>query len=321
MREVDVLVIGCGVSGLSCGIRLLAQGFRVRIWARDLPPHTTSNVAAAIWYPYKAFPEERVLAWSARSFEVFVELLADPLAGVAMTTLLEPFMERVADPWWVTAVPHFRRATPDELPPDFVDGYLADVPLIETPIYMRYLVDRFLGAGGVIEQRVIGDLTAVATTSPLIINCAGLGARELVGDETLYPIRGQIVRVTAVPGLRAFVDEHSHLTLAYIIPRRDGVVLGGTAEEGDWDLAVDEGTGVTIYQKCLQLEPRLQGAQILEHLVGLRPGRPQVRLEVEHLTADCTVIHNYGHGGAGFTLSWGCAEEVVERTLSVISNR
>jgi len=183
----------------------------------------------------------------------------------------------------------------------------------------------------VIEQGEVGDLTAVTTTAPLIINCAGLGARELVGDELLYPIRGQIVRVAAngvgttqrlraLPGLRAFIDDHSHLSLAYIIPRRDGVVLGGTAEAGDWNLAVDEATAVTILQKCLQLEPRLKDAQILEHLVGLRPGRPQVRLEAERLTKDCTIIHNYGHGGAGFTLSWGCAAEVAELVERLMVN-
>lgn len=321
MNNQNVLVIGCGVSGLSCGIRLLERGFRVRLVARELPPQTTSNVAAAIWYPYRAYPEARVLAWSAASFQAFLRLTAVPAAGISLTTLMEPYQWPVADPWWCTAVPHFRRATAAELPPGFVDGYVAEVPLIETPIYMNYLMQQFQVWGGVIEQREVADLTAVSDPYPLIINCAGLGARELVGDATLYPIRGQIMRVTAVPGLRAWIDEHSDRGLTYIIPRQDGVILGGTAQEGDWNVAVDGATAVHIRQNCLQLEPRLLDAQILEQRVGLRPGRPEVRLETQPLTPTCTVIHNYGHGGAGFTLSWGCADEVLKLVETVIGER
>lgn len=321
MNHQEVLIIGCGVSGLSCGIRLRQRGWRVRIVARELPPQTTSNVAAAIWYPYRAYPEERVLAWSAVSFQEFLRLTAVPAAGISLTTLIEPYQWPVADPWWRSAVHHFRRATAAELPPGYVDGYVAEVPLIETPLYMNYLMTRFQALGGVIEQREVADLTAVADQYPVIINCAGLGARELVGDTALYPIRGQIMRVTAVPGLRAWIDEHSDRGLTYIIPRQDGVILGGTAQEGDWQLAVDGETAVHIRQNCVQLEPRLLDAQILEHRVGLRPGRPEVRLEAETLTPTCTVIHNYGHGGAGFTLSWGCADEVVLLAESVIGER
>ncbi|MCL4265368.1 MAG: FAD-binding oxidoreductase [Anaerolineae bacterium] len=321
MNHKDVLVIGCGVSGLSCGIRLLERGWRVRIVARELPPQTTSDVAAAIWYPYRAYPEERVLAWSAVSFQEFLRLTAVPAAGTSLTTLIEPYQWPVADPWWWSAVPHFRRATAAELPPGFVDGYVAEVPLIETPLYMNYLMTRFQAGGGVIEPGEVADLTAVADQYSVIINCAGLGARKLVGDATLYPIRGQIMRVTAVPGLHAWIDERSDRGLTYIIPRQDGVILGGTAQAEDWNLAVDGETADHIRQNCVQLEPRLLDAQILEHRVGLRPGRPAVRLEPQPLTPSCTVIHNYGHGGAGFTLSWGCADEVVLLAESVIGER
>lgn len=316
-----VLIIGCGVSGLSCGLRLLARGLRVRIVARELPPETTSNVAAAIWYPYRAYPEERVLGWSAASFQEFLRLIPVPAAGISLTTLIEPYRWPVADPWWRSAVPHFRRASAAELPPGYIDGYKADVPLIETPLYMRYMMARFQDSGGVIEQREVADLTAVAEEYPLIINCAGLGARELVADTALYPIRGQIMRIAPLPGLRAWIDEHNDRGLTYIIPRQDGVILGGTAQEGNWQLAVDEDTAETIRQNCLHLEPRLQELKILEHRVGLRPGRPEVRLEAEMLTPTCTVIHNYGHGGAGFTLSWGCADEVVRLAEFVFNIR
>lgn len=309
---MNVTIIGCGVSGLSCGIRLLQAGFaEVRIVARELPPHTTSNRAAAVWYPYKAYPEERVLGWGAATFRAMAALMADPLSGISTTTLIEPFDETTADPWWKTAVTAFRHATPDELPAGYTDGYVVEVPLIETPLYMDYLVNWFRRLGGVIEQGEVRSLEEVAESGRLIINCAGLGAKELTGDEKLYPIRGQIVRVTAVADKTSFVDEFSHKSLAYVIPRRDDTIVGGTAQVGDWDLTVDGETAVEILRKACELQPELTNVEILEHTVGLRPGRDQLRLECELLDDHCAVIHNYGHGGAGFTLSWGCADEVT----------
>ena len=208
---MNVIIIGCGVSGLSCGIRLLQAGFgNARIVARELPPHTTSNRAAAVWYPYKAYPEEKVLGWGAATFRAMTELMADPLSGISNTTLIEPFDETTADPWWKEAVTSFRHARPEELPPGYQDGYVVEVPLIETPVYMNYLVTWFKRLGGEIGQEEVSTIADLAENGRLIINCAGLGAKELAGDEGLYPIRGQIIRVTAIADKTSFVDEFSH---------------------------------------------------------------------------------------------------------------
>src|SRR5690348_5947513 len=87
-RILNITVIGCGVSGLSCAIRLLEAGHRMASWARDLPPRTTSNIAADIWHPYKVFPKERAFAWGQRSLEVFYELRDVPGSGVSMMQAL-----------------------------------------------------------------------------------------------------------------------------------------------------------------------------------------------------------------------------------------
>jgi D-amino-acid oxidase len=317
MIDKEVIVIGCGVSGLSCGIRLLEAGFNeVRIVARELPPHTTSNRAAAVWYPYKAYPEDKVLGWGARTFRAMTELMADPASGISNTVLIEPFDGKTADPWWQEAVTTFRHAEPEELPAGYSDGYVVEVPLIETPLYMDYLVNWFRRLGGEIEQGAVRALSDLVENGRLIINCAGLGAKELTGDDELYPIRGQIVRVTAVADKTSFVDEFSHKSLAYVVPRRDDTIIGGTAEVGDWDLTADPQTAEEILQKCRELQPELADVEILEHTVGLRPCRNRIRLEREPLGNDCAVIHNYGHGGAGFTLSWGCADEVIALAVS-----
>ncbi|HEV2744518.1 MAG TPA: FAD-dependent oxidoreductase, partial [Rubrobacter sp.] len=98
--------------------------------------------------------------------------------------------------------------------------------------------------------------------------------------------------------------------VTYIVPRSRDCVLGGTAEEGEWGTKPDPGTAAAILRRCSALEPRLAGAEVLGHGVGLRPGRSEVRLARE-AGDGLTLVHNYGHGGSGITLSWGCAEEAL----------
>jgi D-amino-acid oxidase len=314
----DVVVIGCGVSGLSTAGLLREWGLSVRILTAAMPPETTSSVAAAIWYPYKAYPEDRVLAWGARTFEVFEELAGDPGTGVTMREGLELRREPAPDPWWADAVPDVRRCEGGELPPGYLDGHAFTVPVIEMPIYLRYLLDRFSAAGGTVEERTVSSLDEAAEGCRAVVDCAGLGARELAGDGEMLPIRGQIVRVRN-PGLDRFLlDEENPDGVTYIVPRSEDCVLGGTADEGEWDTAPDPGVAEDILRRCARLEPRLAGARVLEHRAGLRPGRPEVRLETETLEDGTPCVHNYGHGGSGVTLSWGCAEEaagLVRRAL------
>jgi D-amino-acid oxidase len=312
----EALIIGCGVAGLTCGIRLLEAGYRVRIWARDLPPHTTSNVAAAIWYPYRAFPLERVGAWGAQTFAELVRLSAEPDTGVLSRSGIEIFPQPVGDPWWRDSVTMFRRARPDELPEGYADGYVLEAPIIEMPIYLGYLMRRFQTLGGGIEVRALMSADEALAACDLVINCAGLGARELVGDNSLFAIRGQVVRVAQVGIERFTLDDYGPRGLTYIIPRSNDIILGGTAQEGDERLEPDPATAEAIVERCAALEPRLCNAEILEHRVGLRPGRPTVRLEAERPATGKQLLHNYGHGGAGVTLSWGCADEV----LSILRN-
>lgn len=308
----DVLVIGCGVIGLSTAIRLREAGLDAHIWAADLPHKTTSSVAAAIWYPYKAYPEHRVLDWGKRSFEVFEELSQSPRSGVRMREGVELFHEPPPEPWWKDAVPGVRWCAEDELPPGYPAGLTLTVPVIEMPVYLEYLLDRFTGAGGRVERREISSLDEVADEARVIVNCTGLGARRLLGDATMTPIRGQIVRVSN-PGVERFtLDEKNPAGVTYIVPRSEDCILGGVAEEGSWNLEPDPEVAKSILRRCTALEPSLSEAEILEHKVGLRPGRPEVRLEAGELPGGSVCVHDYGHGGSGVTLSWGCAEEAEE---------
>jgi D-amino-acid oxidase len=307
LAHTEVVVVGCGVIGLTAAIRLREAGVDAGIVTAELPPGTTSSVAAAIWYPYKAYPEDSVLSWGSRTFGVFEELSDTPESGVLMREGVEIWRERVPDPWWAGAVPHVRRCNEDELPPGYVDGHTFLAPIVEMPIYLTYLMDRFSAAGGSVQRRTLSSLHEV--DARVVVNCVGLGARDLVDDASMEPIRGQIVRVRN-PGIERFVlDEENPEGVTYIVPRSGDCILGGTAEEGDWDLEPDPETAAAILRRCRRLEPRLRDAEVLEHRVGLRPGRPEIRLELED--GPIPRIHNYGHGGSGITLSWGCAEETL----------
>jgi D-amino-acid oxidase len=156
----------------------------------------------------------------------------------------------------------------------------------------------------------VRDLAERAGSGRLVVNCTGLGARTLCDDDRVYPLRGQVVRVRN-PGLtRCLADDVGPRALSYVVPRRRDVVLGGTADAHAWDRTPDPAVTQRILARCAELEPRLRDADVLDVNVGLRPARDEVRLETERVGTG-VVIHNYGHGGAGFTLAWGCADEVL----------
>lgn len=309
---MNILVVGCGVIGLTAAVRLQEAGFGVRVHTDALPSDSTSIVAAAVWYPYKAYPEDRVLEWGRESFEVFKELEKNPSTGVRMREGIELLHEPAPAPWWQSAVPGVRQCAQSELPQGYSAGYGFTTPVVETPVYLHYLMKRFCAGRGRVEQRYVSSLQdAIDKGADVVVNCTGLGAQKLVPDGSMVPIRGQVVRVRN-PGLdTVLLDEENPDGVTYIVPRSSDCILGGTAEEGRWDTEPEPETAESILDRCAKLEPGLKGAEVLEHKAGLRPGRPEIRLERDGGYGDTTVIHNYGHGGSGVTLSWGCAEEVL----------
>jgi D-amino-acid oxidase len=311
---MDILVVGCGVSGLTTGLRLLDAGQRVTIWASALPPATTSNVAAAVWYPYKAQPADKVTAWGADAYRVFKQMAADAETGVAMADVLEYRPGPSPDPWWVSAVEGFRHATPGELPAGYADGYVFAAPVIDTGVYLDYLLRTFRARGGWVVQRTVRDLSEAFAQSRVVVNCAGLGARELVGDRDLHASRGQVVRVRPNGFRRVVLDDDGPDGVTYIVPRHRDIVLGGTDEEGNESTQPDPEATRGILRRCANLAPAFASItedDILSVVCGLRPVRSTVRVEAERPAPDRLLVHNYGHGGAGVTLSWGCARAAV----------
>jgi D-amino-acid oxidase len=313
---VRVTVIGAGVSGLTCGVRLLEEGARVTLVTREEPARTTSAVAGAVWFPYRVRPNARTGPWGRIGYERFSRLARQDAVPVTMVDLTALYGEPLAEePWWLESVPGGAvcAAAPGELPDGYADGRTVRVPCIAAPAYLDWLARRFDALGGIVETREVRSLDEPGGAA--VVNCAGVGARALAGDESLRPVRGQVAYVRAREPLRFMVDETGPNALAYVLPRPDVVVLGGTAEEDDWDTSPRRDTTRSILERTRRLDPRLEHASYIGSAVGLRPARPEVRLEVETLPDGRPLVHNYGHGGSGFTLSWGCAEEVARLVL------
>jgi D-amino-acid oxidase len=169
------------------------------------------------------------------------------------------------------------------------------VPLMDTTRYLPYLRTRFRG---IVVQRHVRSFDELHDFDG-IVNCTGFGARELCGDDALEPGYG-IVALVDRPALdHALVDPHE--PLLYVIPRTHDCVLGGYDAVSPPKL----GEVDAIVARCRAAVPELS-REIRGVREGIRPHRSQVRLEREG-----DVIHNYGHGGAGFTLAWGCARAVA----------
>ena len=310
-----VAIIGGGVSGLTCGVLLAERGYSAVIFAKETGQQTTSAVAAAVWYPYDAEPADNVIAWALDTYKSLVDLSGEPRTGVSMIELRQ--FSRAGEiqiPDWAHSLGASLISTEGEKSPIispslFKSGFALTVPLMDTTIYLDYLASRFLAAGGSITANVFFEkLEDVDDELVLVINCAGMGARELVHDVNLEPHRGQVAIVPKIDlGCAIVCDEPP---LMYAIPRTNDCVFGGTNELSD-DRDIDPTVTSRIVAECSRVL-KISNPRVLAERVGLRPFRKSgVRLERDHLRDDRTVIHNYGHGGAGFTLSWGCAREVV----------
>lgn len=313
---MKVIIIGCGISGLSTAYVLQNAGYEVEIITKDLPENTVSNVAAAVWFPFWAAPRERVMNWCKTSYIFYQNLKEKGWRGIETVPLKILTNDNWTRPDWLDGFPDTHRTTlvsaeEKALPKGYQFAYEMDIFVIETPIFMPFLMQQFLEKGGKITQQTITDFDNFIdkNKNKIVVNCTGLAAKELVNDNELFPIQGQIVKIEKQKNVNAAVfDDDEHNAIAYIIPRTDAVILGGTAIENSYNEIPNLDTQNDIVRRCQNIEPNLATPTVLASITGLRPGRKTVRVERE--TAR-NVIHNYGHGGSGFTINWACALEVL----------
>jgi D-amino-acid oxidase len=287
----------------------------------------------------------RLKRWCATSYARFAELAADPATGVYLRRVTFYFREPISeDPLERAKVAEVARQVrgfrhdPALIGENGVnerlgyrDAYSYLAPMVDTDAYLPWLRERVQEAGcRIVERKLTVPLLECEAELrreygvEAIVHCTGLGAGEL-GDPTVYPVRGALIRVRN-DGRAMPVIEQAHcvsrsegdelLGFLFILPRgRDRLVLGGFAEAHQWglDIGADNHELIrTMHRRCVEFLPVLRKAEVdaAEPVrVGLRPFRRDgVRLERE---AGRPVVHNYGHGGSGVTLSWGCAEEVA----------
>lgn len=327
---MDVTIVGAGVIGLTTALALERHGHRVRIFATDLGEATTSAVAGAVWFPYRAGPPARVAVWAADTRRWLESLGNQPETGVDLLTGFEIVRAEEHTPAPESAAPTATEgarpdtpATPVTRPRPWwaanIDVEVAPAPVIGAPEAWKFSAPRVEPAvflpwlartiEATIELGPIGRLADLPGDA--IVNCTGLGARELTGDDQLRPLFGQVVvtEPNTVDRTITVTDDRDPDRIFYMIPRREELVLGGCS------IPVAPGTvpeiDPAITERVLA-QARALGfdvGPIRRVRVGLRPYRPEVRLERDPL--DPRIVHNYGHGGAGYTLCHGCAEDVA----------
>jgi D-amino-acid oxidase len=303
---VRVTVVGAGVAGLTTAIELQERGHDVTVVAAARGDAITSSVAGAVWFPYRAGESPRVLDWAHRTRVRLSDLAAhDASAGIDLLTFYE-CAEGEARPWWA----------------DGIDVARVRAPVTGAPAAWRFVAPRAIPALFLawlearlhrpIEHAQIDDLEALRDRADAIVVCAGLGARTLVRDPDVAPLLGQVIVVEpgTIPLDVSFTDERGPAPIFYSIPRRDQVVLGGSSVPFTGAAAPPPDPAVTarILDQCRALGWR--PGPVLRERTGLRPVRPVPRVERD--PHDPRVIHNYGHGGAGFTLGLACAEDVAD---------
>jgi D-amino-acid oxidase len=242
----EFAVLGCGGVGLTTARLLQRRGFRVTIYAKDLPPNTTSNIAGAQWSPAEvydadhqtpAFTDQFVRAAHLSQRE-YQNLVGDYYGVRWIENYViseQPFQrpqgtgQGIADLY-----PDAHDVPPNDHP--FGRGVYVrrfTTMLIEPPVYLNAVLRDFLIAGGKLVVREFADRAAVAALpEPVVMNCTGLGAKALFGDEELMPIKGQLTILLPQPE----VDYITITEVLYMFPRRDGILLGGTHERGVWTL-------------------------------------------------------------------------------------
>ncbi|KMQ61620.1 amino acid oxidase [Chryseobacterium angstadtii] len=304
-----VTVAGCGIAGLTSAIALQENGWEVCILARERFENTLSEKVGAIWFPFAIEPAEEAARWGSKSYQRYLkEQLPDNGVSFIPFTIV---YNASSDTSWVQKLPEeaVRESSLEELPFGAETAYVAVVPLAEPPIYLPHLFKRFMANGGRFEQKEITSLKQLSDLDTFVVNCTGLGAKEICMDDELLPMRGQILR-TARLDIQSCVNSTQDGALSYIIKRKNDCIIGGTDYLNDWNMNIESNDTALILSRFHESGLSSKAPEILEEIVGLRPKRSEVRFAFD--TQYPNVFHNYGHGGSGFTVGWGCALELAE---------
>ena len=341
-----VAVVGAGVVGLSVAhVLKLRHGTSVEIHviASIIGDGTTSSGAGGLWEPYRLDGTDPsfVHSLSRASLEHFLLLHDDETlrteSGVRKRSAYQLLQGTTfEDPFWHDLVKNYQRLDEGDLqkiaidknlnvPARFQCGYSFDTVVADPNYYLNYLEENLKRQGGVtFTQRTLVGLSELDEDEDdydVIVNCTGLGAARLVDDGDVRPIRGQVVRVVESPSSsKKEVDCCIFFDNDYVIPNVDNIVVGGTTQVDDWNDKSDKQDVEDILGRVKSVILDLQDAKVVREWAGLRPWRTiGLRTEIENRGSGlCPIVHNYGHGGSGFTIAMGTAEHVADNFLDEI---
>ena len=312
-------VVGAGVAGLPIAVMLTQNRFKpqVTLIAEEFSPNITSDAAGGIMRlnDRKLTNDPRIDRWFAETYQYFSKLFASPLAAQLNLSLVSSytiFDESREDPLMKDLVYGFHHVSAKEkkilnIPQDKNAWSYLTFSMPCTP-FLAWQMEQFKGNGGIVVKKKLNSLQEIDGDYNIVVNCSGLGSKELVNDQGMYPVRGQVAILRA-PWVKHLVTAEVGGKFTYIIPRGENVVVGGTSQVDNWSTNVNPSDRADIITRCSQYIPSLVQAEIINEWAGLRPGRKQVRLGVEDLSNTTTVVHNYGHDGKGLAFSIGCAND------------
>ncbi len=317
----SVVIVGAGIHGLAVALRLseTAQIGPIKIYSKEPIDRTTSAVAGGLIEPgFLPEYDDRIGQWFAESRQQLAAMLADPAFYIRRGPVRFLWRQDKGAPAWAGLVDDFTSGPASQ--PPYVQAWSYTTEVVETPLHLQELARRVAGRGVQLVEREVHALSELYAEADIVINCAGVGARHL-GDDWVSPARGQVViveRSARIPD-QVIVDAAE---FTYVIPRITDVVVGGTYELDDWGRDLRPAVATEIMQRAAVLLPSLAGARVLHHRVGLRPVRhPTPRLEVEVAASGTLVGHCYGAGGAGITLSYGMAADLVRQLVRSASGQ
>ncbi|XP_072045876.1 D-aspartate oxidase-like isoform X2 [Amphiura filiformis] len=332
-------VIGAGVIGLPTAVNIIENipDVEVTLISEKFSPDTTGDGSAGWWEPYLIGdnPPLKMKRWGKATWDHLTALLRSEIGadiGIQLVAGYNLFKTFQQAPDWKDEVLGFRQVSRDELlqifPADtgFNYGWAFTSLVTECSKYLPWLMKRFQKQGGRVQQRRVKTIGELVAEYDVVVNCTGVASYDLVNDKKVIPYKGQLIKVEPngyIPIVFGY-EPGDKDAKQYIIPRSDFVVLGGTADAGRWDTDIDPKDGSEIYKRCCKLMPSLKSAKIIGEWAGLRPGRSLVRLEREDMKFGphtIPVVHNYGHGGSGVTLHWGCAQDATELVRECLQER
>ncbi|XP_068087395.1 D-aspartate oxidase isoform X2 [Hyperolius riggenbachi] len=299
----------------------------VTVISEQFSPYTTGDVAAGCLIPhtYPDTPLNQQKDWFKETFDYLFKIANSPEAAEAGISLLSGWQvfktpPKETFPFWWQVVLGFRLMTEAELAkfPSYTFGQAFTTLKCQSSLYLPWMEKRIKMNGGCLQTRKIEDVWHLYGSYDVVINCTGLGSRHLIDDLSIYPVKGQVLEVQA-PWLKHFIRDGDGST--YIYPGQTTTTLGGSRQTYDWKLSADAQTSHEILHRCCALEPSLHGVSVVKDKVGLRPTRAAVRIEEEVLwnnRQQLPIIHNYGHGGGGFSVHRGTAKAANELLLKII---